>query len=421
MDPDSSLLTIILSLLFSAFFSGMEIAFVSSNKLHIELMKKRGEFNARVLSYFLENPSRFIATMLVGNNIALVVYGIEMAKILEPHIENNITTNDSLMFLIQTAISTLIVLVTAEFIPKVFFSINANRFVRLFAVPAGLAYFSLYFFASLVVFFSNFVLKKIIRIKLLDQKRVFGRVDLRQYIEEHATKVKDKNTLEPEIQIFQNALDFSKVKARGCMVPRNEIVAMNISEDINKLANKFVETGLSKILIYRDNIDQIIGYTHSYELFKKPTDIKSILLPVALVPETMTANDILNLFIKERKSIAVVIDEFGGTSGLLTIEDIIEEIFGEIEDEHDLTDYQEVQISEKEFIFSGRHEIDYLNEKYNFNIPESNDYETLSGFIVNRCESIPKQNERIKAGSFVLEILKVDQTKVETVKLFWRS
>ena len=421
MDPDSSLLTIILSLLFSAFFSGMEIAFVSSNKLHIELMKKRGEFNARVLSYFLENPSRFIATMLVGNNIALVVYGIEMAKILEPHIENNITTNDSLMFLIQTAISTLIVLVTAEFIPKVFFSINANRFVRLFAVPAGLTYFSLYFFVSLVVFFSNFVLKKIMRVKLLDQKRVFGRVDLRQYIEEHATKVKDKNTLEPEIQIFQNALDFSKVKARGCMVPRNEIVAMNISEDINKLANKFVETGLSKILIYRDNIDQIIGYTHSYELFKKPTDIKSILLPVALVPETMTANDILNLFIKERKSIAVVIDEFGGTSGLLTIEDIIEEIFGEIEDEHDLTDYQEVQISDKEFIFSGRHEIDYLNEKYNFNIPESNDYETLSGFIVNRCESIPKQNERIKAGSFVLEILKVDQTKVETVKLFWRS
>jgi len=421
MDPDSSLLTIILSLLFSAFFSGMEIAFVSSNKLHIELMKKRGEFNARVLSYFLENPSRFIATMLVGNNIALVVYGIEMAKILEPHIENNITTNDSLMFLIQTAISTLIVLVTAEFIPKVFFSINANRFVRLFAVPAGLTYFSLYFFVSLVVFFSNFVLKKIMRVKLLDQKRVFGRVDLRQYIEEHATKVKDKNTLEPEIQIFQNALDFSKVKARGCMVPRNEIVAMNISEDINKLTNKFVETGLSKILIYRDNIDQIIGYTHSYELFKKPTDIKSILLPVALVPETMTANDILNLFIKERKSIAVVIDEFGGTSGLLTIEDIIEEIFGEIEDEHDLIDYQEVQISEREFIFSGRHEIDYLNEKYNFNIPESNDYETLSGFIVNRCESIPKQNERIKAGSFVLEILKVDQTKVETVKLFWRS
>ena len=252
------------------------------------------------------------------------------------------------------------------------------------------------------------------------KKRVFGRVDLQQYIEEHATTVKDKNQLDPEIQIFQNALDFSKVKARECMVPRNEIVAMDISEDINKLTNKFVETGFSKILIYRDNIDQIIGYTHSYELFKQPTNIKSILLPVALVPETMTANDILNLFIKERKSIALVIDEFGGTSGLLTIEDIIEEIFGEIQDEHDLIDYEETQVSENEFVFSGRHEIDYLNEKYNLKLPESDDYETLSGLIVNHCESIPKPNEQIKLGSCVLQILKVDQTRVETVKLFWR-
>ena len=420
MDPDSSLLAIITSLLFSAFFSGMEIAFVSSNKLHIELMKKRGELNARVLSYFLEKPSRFIATMLVGNNIALVVYGVEMAKILEPHIEIHFTTNDSFVLLGQTVISTLIVLVTAEFIPKVLFSINANRFVRLFALPAGLCYFGLYFFVSLVVSLSNFLLKKVMRVKLLDQKRVFGRVDLQQYIEEHATTVKDKNQLDPEIQIFQNALDFSKVKARECMVPRNEIVAMDISEDINKLTNKFVETGFSKILIYRDNIDQIIGYTHSYELFKQPANIKSILLPLALVTETMTANDILNLFIKERKSIALVIDEFGGTSGLLTIEDIIEEIFGEIQDEHDLIDYEETQVSENEFVFSGRHEIDYLNEKYNLKLPESDDYETLSGLIVNHCESIPKPNEQIKLGSFVLQILKVDQTRVETVKLFWQ-
>ena len=420
MDPDSSLLTIITSLLFSAFFSGMEIAFVSSNKLHIELMKKRGEFNASILSYFLETPSRFIATMIVGNNIALVVYGIEMAKLLEPHIENHLTTNDSFVLLGQTVISTLIVLVTAEFIPKVLFSINANRFVRLFAVPASLCYFGLYFFVSLVVSLSNFVLKKVMRVKLLDKKRVFGRVDLQQYIEEHATTVKDKNQLDPEIQIFQNALDFSKVKARECMVPRNEIVAMDISEDINKLTNKFVETGFSKILIYRDNIDQIIGYTHSYELFKQPNNIKSILLPLALVPETMTANDILNLFIKERKSIALVIDEFGGTSGLLTIEDIIEEIFGEIQDEHDLIDYEEIQVSESEFVLSGRHEIDYLNEKYNLKLPESGDYETLSGLIVNHCESIPKPNEQIKLGSCVLQILKVDKTRVETVKLFWR-
>ena len=221
------------------------------------------------------------------------------------------------MLLSQTLISTLIVLVTAEFIPKVLFSINANRFVRLFAVPAGLCYFGLYFFVSLAVSLSNFVLKKVMRVELHDQKKVFGRVDLRQYIEEHATTSKDKNQLDPEIQIFQNALDFSKVKARECMVPRNEIVAMDINEDINKLTKNFVETGFSKILIYRDKIDQIIGYTHSYELFKQPTSIKSILLPLVFVPETMTANDILNLFIKERRSIGVVVDEFGGTSGLL--------------------------------------------------------------------------------------------------------
>ena len=420
MDPDSSLLTIILSLLFSAFFSGMEIAFIASNKLHIELMKKRGELNARILSYFLEKPSRFIATMLVGNNIALVVYGIEMAKILEPYIEYYLTSNDILVLMVQTFVSTLLVLVTAEFIPKVLFSINANRFVRLFAIPAALTYFSLYFFVFLVVSLSNFILKKIMRVKQLDQKRAFGRVDLQEYIEEHATTIKDKNQLEPEIQIFQNALDFSKVKARECMVPRNEIVAMEMGEDINKLTNKFVETGFSKILIFRDNIDQIIGYTHSYELFKQPKDIKSILLPIALVPETMTANEILNLFIKERKSIALVIDEFGGTSGLLTIEDIIEEIFGDIQDEHDLVDHKEEQISESEFVFSGRHEIDYLNEKYNLSLPESDDYETLSGFIVNHCENIPKLNEQIQVGRFVFEILAVDQTRVETVKLFWQ-
>lgn len=420
MDPDSSLLSIILSLLLSAFFSGMEIAFVASNKLHIELMKKRGEFNARILSYFLQKPSRFIATMLVGNNIALVVYGTEMAKVLAPYIENHFTTNDSLVLLGQTVISTLIVLVTAEFIPKVLFSINANRFVRLFAVPAGLCYFGLYFFASLVVSLSNFLLKKVMRVEQLDQKRVFGRVDLQQYIEEHATNVIDKNQLDPEIQIFQNALDFSKVKARECLVPRNEIIAMDIGADIDKLANRFVETGLSKILIYKDNIDQIIGYTHSYELFKRPTDIKSILLPVALVPETMTANNILNLFIKERKSLALVIDEFGSTTGLLTIEDIIEEIFGEIQDEHDLIGYEETRFSENEFVFSGRQKIDYLNEKYNLKLPESDDYETLSGLIVTHRESIPKQNEQIKVGSFILQILKVDQTRVETVKLFWQ-
>jgi len=420
MDPDSSLLIILFSLLFSAFFSGMEIAFVASNKLHLELMKKRGEFNARILSPFLESPSRFIATMLVGNNIALVVYGIEMAQVLEPFIRQH-TNIDGLVLLAQTIASTLIVLVTAEFIPKVFFSLNANRFIRLFAIPASMCYYGLYVVVSFVVGISNFILKRLMRVKQLDEKRAFGRVDLQQYLEEHATTGEDKEHLETEIQIFQNALDFSTVKARECMVPRNEIVAMEIGEDINSLRDKFVDTGFSKILIYRENIDQIIGFTHSYELFKQPTDIKSILLPIALVPETMTANDILNLFIKERKSIALVVDEFGGTSGLLTVEDIVEEIFGEIEDEHDVVELVEVQISDQEFIFSGRHEIDYLNEKYHLKLPESGDYETLSGLIVNHCENIPELNDRIDLGEFSFEILEVELTRIETIQLFRRT
>ena len=418
MDPDSSFLVILTSLIFSAFFSGMEIAFITSNKLHIELMKRRGEVNARILSKFLEKPSRFIATMLVGNNIALVVYGVEMAKTLEPIIEQYFTNVDVLVLLTQTIVSTLIVLVTAEFIPKVLFSLNANRLVRLFALPAGLSYYGLYFFVSLVVGISNFFLKKIMRVKQLDQKKAFGRTDLEQYIKEHATSRRDKKELETEIQIFQNALDFSTVKARECMVPRNEIVALEIGEDINRLTTKFVETGFSKILVFRENIDDIIGYTHSYELFKHPKDIQSILLPITLVPETMTANEILNLFIKERKSIALVVDEYGGTSGLLTIEDIVEELFGEIEDEHDLLEHKEILVSEGQFIFSGRHEVDYLNEKYNIGLPESNDYETLSGLIVNRCEEIPKVNERVDFGAFRVNILEVSQTRVEAVELF---
>ena len=416
MDPDS-LLIIFSSLLFSAFFSGMEIAFVASNKLHLELMKKRGEFNARILSPFLESPSRFIATMLVGNNIALVVYGIEMAQLLEPFIRRYILI-DSLVLLFQTIVSTAIVLVTAEFIPKVFFSLNANRFIRLFAIPAWLCYYGLYVVVSLVVGISNFILKYLMRVKQLDQKPVFGRVDLKQYLQEHATIQDDKEDLDTEIQIFQNALDFSKVKARECMVPRNEIIAMEIGEDITKLCDKFVETGFSKIVIYRENIDHIIGFTHSYELFKQPKEIKSILLPIAMVPETMTANDILNLFIKERKSIALVVDEFGGTSGLLTVEDIVEEIFGEIEDEHDVVELVEIQISPDEFIFSARHEIDYLNDKYQLKLPESGDYETLSGLIVHSCENIPELNTKINLGHFTVKILDVKQTRIEKVKLF---
>lgn len=415
MDP-SSLLIIFLSLLLSAFFSGMEIAFVASNKLHIELMKKRGEFNARLLSPLIKSPSRFIATMLVGNNIALVVYGIEMAVLLEPFLRL-ITSVDVLVLLLQTFCSTVIVLVTAEFIPKVIFGMNADKFMSLFAIPVWVCYYGLYFVVSLVVGISNFILRHIMGVKHLDQKPVFGRVDLQKYIEEHTSRTHDKENQDSEIQIFQNALDFSKVKARECMVPRNEIVAMEINDSIEDLKNKFTETGFSKIVIYRENIDQIIGFTHSYELFKQPITIKSILLPIALIPETITANDILDLFIKERKSIALVVDEFGGTSGLLTVEDIVEEIFGEIEDEHDSIDLQEEEINRNTFIFSGRLEIDYINQKYQLYLPDSDEYETLNGLIIFYCENIPEVNETIKIGDFNFEILEVNKTRIEKVQL----
>ena len=415
MSP-TSLAIIVISLILSAFFSGMEIAFVASNKLHIELMKKRGELNARLLSPLLKSPSRFIATMLVGNNIALVVYGTEMAQVLEPFIRS-VSSMDSIILLLQTLISTALVLVTAEFIPKIIFGLNANKFMSLFAIPALLFYYGLYFIVSLVISLSNFILKHFLGISQPDTKPVFGRIDLQKYIEEQTAGLKVEDEQDPEIQIFQNALDFSKVKARECMIPRNEIVAIEILEPIENLKEKFIETGFSKIIVYKDNIDQVIGFTHSYELFKQPKDIKSILLPIALIPETITANEVLNLFIKERKSVALVVDEYGGTSGLLTVEDVVEEIFGEIEDEHDSIILEETKIDENTFIFSGRFEIDFLNQKYQLNLPESEDYETLNGLILFKHQSIPLVDENITLEGFNFLILEVNKTRIEKVQL----
>jgi putative hemolysin len=415
MSP-TSLAIIVISLILSAFFSGMEIAFVASNKLHIELMKKRGELNARLLSPLLKSPSRFIATMLVGNNIALVVYGTEMAQVLEPFIRT-VSSIDSIILLLQTLISTALVLVTAEFIPKIVFGLNANKFMSLFAIPALLFYYGLYFIVSLVISLSNIILKHFLGISQPDTKPVFGRIDLQKYIEEQTAGLKIEDEQDPEIQIFQNALDFSKVKARECMIPRNEIVAIEILEPIENLKEKFIETGFSKIVVYKDNIDQVIGFTHSYELFKQPKDIKSILLPIALIPETITANEVLNLFIKERKSVALVVDEYGGTSGLLTVEDVVEEIFGEIEDEHDSIILEETKIDEHTFIFSGRFEIDFLNQKYQLNLPESEDYETLNGLILFKHQSIPLVDENITLEGFNFLILEVNKTRIEKVQL----
>jgi len=415
MSP-TSLAIIVISLILSAFFSGMEIAFVASNKLHIELMKKRGELNARLLSPLLKSPSRFIATMLVGNNIALVVYGTEMAQVLEPFVRY-VSKIDSIILLLQTLISTAIVLVTAEFIPKIIFGLNANKFMSLFAIPVLLFYYGLYFIVSLVISLSNFILKHFLGISQPDTKPVFGRVDLQKYIEEQTAGLMVEDEQDPEIQIFQNALDFSKVKAPECMIPRNEIVAIEIHEPIETLKEKFIETGFSKIVVYKDNIDQVIGFTHSYELFKQPKDIKSILLPIALIPETITANEVLNLFIKERKSVALVVDEYGGTSGLLTVEDVVEEIFGEIEDEHDSIVLEETKINENTFVFSGRFEIDFLNQKYQLDLPESEDYETLNGLILFKHQSIPLVDEKIAIEGFNFLILEVNKTRIEKVQL----
>ena len=407
---------ILLTLLFSAFFSGMEIAFVSANKLRIELQNKKGLLSAKILSNFVKHPSRFIGTMLVGNNIALVIYGIVMARILEPVIRI-IFTSEINVFIIQTVLATLLILVTAEFIPKTLFRINPNRTLSFFAIPVWGIYYLLYPLVYVIIGISELTLKKIFKVEFSEEKPVFGRIDLDNIIKESTSSKNRDEEEDPEIQIFRNALDFSDVKLRECMVPRTEIVALDINESIDVLKQNFVDTGLTKILIYRNDIDHIIGYTHSYELFKRPQSIKSILLPISMVPETMPAKELLKILIKQRKSVAVVVDEFGGTSGIVTIEDVMEEIFGEIMDEHDVVTLLEKQINDREYLLSGRLEIDYLNEKYDLNLPESEEYETLSGLIIYYHESIPERDELIKIKDFIFSITNVGKTRIEQVNL----
>jgi len=415
--PPLDLIVILTCMLLSAFFSGMEIAFVSSNKLKIELDRNQGNFYAKIISPMISRQSGFIGTMLVGNNIALVVYGIMMAKSLEPLIAR-ITTSGIIILSVQTIISTLIILVTAEFLPKTIFKINPNKTLQIFAVPVAIIYFLLYVPVFITIGISKIFLRFFLKVETSDEKPAFGRVDLEYYLEQAAEDVEEKEEeLEHEVRILRNALDFSKVKARECMVPRTEIIAFELEASLEELKQKFIETGLSKILIYRDTIDHIIGYIHSYEMFKKPDSIKSILLPTSIVPETMTADEILKDFIKENRSITVVVDEFGGTSGIITIEDVVEEIFGEIEDEHDSETLTEKQISEFEYEFSARLEIDHLNENYKLNLPESDDYETLAGLIIHLHESIPEAGDLITSDDFVFMIKEVSENRIELVNL----
>ncbi len=412
-------LYIVISLLFSAFFSGMEIAFITANKLQIELDSKQGSLVGKINSFFIENPSRFIATMLVGNNIALVIYGMLMADALTPMLQQiaYIKSNDMLMLTAQTFISTLIVLFTAEFLPKALFRINPNKLLNLLSIPVTIIFITLSPVVYIINGISNLFLKYVFNMEIIDDKPVFAKVDIDNYLEEVTRQAPAEKELDHEIQIFKNALDFDKIKARECMVPRTEIVAIDVDESVEKLKSLFVETGLSKILVYRETIDNIIGYAHSYEMFKRPKEIKNILLPVTIVPESMPVNEVLSKLIEQRRSIAVVVDEFGGTSGIITTEDIIEEIFGEIEDEHDKEKLIEEKIDDRTFRFSARMEIDYLNEKYNLQLPDSDDYETLGGLLLQAFGTIPNIKDRIKIQQYEFIIDEVEANKIDTVIL----
>jgi len=410
-------LIVIITLLFSAFFSGMEIAFVSSNKLKIELEKKRGIISARVFSFFLKNQGSFISTMLVGNNIALVIYGIFIALILEPPLAVFISSS-FIVFLLQTIISTLLILVTAEFLPKVLFRIDTNKTLSFFALPTVLFYIILFPLVRIITICSNWILRVIMKQDIGELEVSFGKVDLDHFVKEATDSMHNKEEIENEVQIFQNALDFSELRVRECMIPRTEVIALEENESIEVLKKTLTETGLSKILIYREDIDNIIGYVHSFELLKKPKTIKNILLPVSLIPEAMSANEAMSILIKNKRSIAVVLDEFGGTAGILSTEDIIEELVGEIEDEHDKEEYTENVINdEQHYQFSARLEIDYLNENYNLTLPSSEEYETLGGLIINASGSIPEKGEVINIAPYKFEILIVEENKIDLIDL----
>lgn len=415
MDDTELIITVFFTLLASAFFSGTEIAFVSANRLKIELDRSAGTVSGKILSRFVKKPESFISAMLLGNNAALVIYGLCMGMLLEPVIRMMIP-NEAVVLIIQTILSTLLILVTAEFLPKAIFQINPNRILSFTAIPLFIIYFLLYIPTSITLMFSNIFLR-LFRMDTRQTERVFSKVDLDYFVRDMNERLKEESELTNEMQILQNALDFSKVKARDCMIPRTEIIAMEIDEDIEDLRQKFVETGLSKIIIYRDNIDNIIGYVHSFELFKKPNAIKQILLPMPVVPESVPGKELLELFARQSGNIAVVVDEFGGTSGLITIEDLIEEIFGDIEDEHDHEELIEEQIDENTFIFSARQEIDYLNENYNLNLPEMEDFDTLGGMVLYYLESIPEKGDKFKLENTEIEVIEVSDRRVELIRL----
>ena len=410
---------IILCLLLCAFFAGMEIAYISSNKIYLEIEKKQDNFLSKILTKITEKPSKFIATMLVGNNISLVVYGFFMGDLIMKQIHSlDYHLTDFSNVLIQTVISTLIVLITSEFLPKVFFQIYANSLMKFFAIPSYIFYVFFNYISTFIIWISDFILKKFFKTQGDYVPSFFSKIELGNYINEQLSSVQEHQEVDSEIQIFQNALEFSGVKAREIMTPRTDLVALEINDSIDDLISLFVKTGYSKIIIYQNSIDDILGYVHSFELFKKPKTIKSILILVEFVPETIFIKEVLNLLTKKRKSIAVVLDEYGGTSGIITVEDIVEELFGEIEDEHDNDETLiENQIDATNFLFSTRLEVEYINETYKLNIPEEDSYETLGGFIVNTSKEILNKEEQITIGNFHFQIVEATNNKIEVVKM----
>ena len=412
-------IVIIICLALSAFFSGLEIAFISSDRIFLEIEKNQDNIVAKTLTRITETPSKFIAAMLVGNNISLVVYGIFMGNRIISLFFPEVNTSNlpiSILFY-QTLISTIIILITAEFIPKVFFQLYANKLIKLFIIPAAFFY---YLFAPIIFFIikiTDLVLIIFFKTSAEVAEISFSKGELGDYIEKQVESVSDKEELDSEIQIFQNALEFSDLKAREVMVPRAELVALDIDKNIQELKEIFMATGFSKIPVYQNSVDDILGYVHAFELLKKPKSIRSILLPVEFIHEPLPINDVLNRLTRKRKSLAVVLDEYGGTSGIITVEDIVEELFGEIEDEHDLVDHYELKINDNEYEFSARLEVDYLNATYGFSLPEEEFYETLGGLVVHFTEEIPQQGDVFALDQYEFKILAVSSTKIERIHL----
>lgn len=405
--------TVIITLFLSAFFSGIEIAFVSSNRLKLELDRASGSFISKVISVFSRNESNFIATMLVGNNIALVIFSISMTKLLDPFLSD--TFSNITLLLLQTIISTLIVLVFAEFIPKTFFRINPNYMIKSFSIPLIICYFLLFPIVFFMIAISKFLIKYIFRMRMEQVKHIFSKVDLDEYLDS-LTNEAEGNT--SEVEMLQNALELSNIKVRECMVPRTDMAVINLNDSIADLKELFINKKYTKIPVFKGNIDNVIGYVHSSDLFKNPLTIKSIILPIPIVTESLAANEMLNTFIRNNKSIALVVDEFGGTSGLVTIEDVTEEIVGEIEDEHDREDVIDEKISDSEYLFSARMEVDQINGKYSLELPESEEYETIAGLFLSFYENIPEEGEKIEINNMIITIAEVDEKSIQLIRLF---